>query len=135
MKQTKFKFWDQEILLAVGHSNETLKVCNLKLNIAEVNRGIVHELIHESGFRKYVVTFNADYQLSVDIIAHETWHLFFNLLDYVSDSNTNYTADELSKEAYTKLFTELFKLVNEKAFSLLFEQTKEDDKNGKESQN
>lgn len=135
MKQTKFKFWHQEILLVVGHSNETFKVCNLKLTIQEINRGIVHELIHESGFRKYVVVFNADHQLSVDMIAHETWHLFFDLLDYVSDNTTSYNADELSKEAYTILFTELFKLLNEKAFSLLFEQTKEDDKNGEESQN
>lgn len=135
MKQTKFTFWDQEILLVVGHSDEEFKVSNLKLEIKELNRGIVHELIHASGFRKYVVAFNADHQISVDMIAHETWHLFFNLLDYVSDSNISYTAEELSKEAYTKLFTELFKLVNEKAFNLLFEQTKEDDKNGKESQN
>lgn len=113
MRTSKFTFWGQEIVVAVGKPNEEFKVANVKLAIPELNEGMVYELADEagSGFRRFAIAFN-DGDIANSTVAHEVWHLFWNVVDLVSPKGTPFTAEELSKEAYAYLFGELFREVD-----------------------
>lgn len=113
MKTSRFSFWGQEIVLAVGKANEEFKVANIRLAIPELNGGIVYILEESSGsgFRRFAIAFNEDRGIKGSTIAHEVWHLYMNILQLVS-GDTEYTAEELHKEAYAWMFGELFREIN-----------------------
>ena len=112
MTTSKFTFWGQEIVLAVGKSAEEFKVANVKLTIPDLNEGIVYTLADESGsgFKRFVIVINEDH-IAYSTVAHEVWHLFWNIVDLVSPKGAPFTAEELSKEAYAFLFGELYRNV------------------------
>lgn len=113
MKISEFTFWGQEIVLAVGKPNEWFKVADIRLEIPEMNEGIVYTLVEPSGsgFRRFAIAFNEDKGIKGSTIAHEVWHLYMNILQLVS-GDTEYTAEELRKEAYAWMFGELFREIN-----------------------
>ena len=129
MRTGKIVFWEQEIDIAIGHSNEEFRVTGTPLVIPEMNDGIVYELrdLHGVGFRKYAVGFNIDSDIKGSTIAHEMWHLFTHILSYVSGEGESFAPEELNKEAYAYMFGKLFGLVNDKLHELL----KKEKKNGR----
>ncbi len=112
MKVNKITFWGQEIVLAKGKPKEEFKVANVKLEIPELNDGIVYTLSElGTGFKRFAIAFRND-DIAESTIAHEVWHLFWNIVELVSHGDTTFTAEELSKESYAYLFGELFKEIN-----------------------
>ena len=113
MKTSRFTFWGQEIVLAVGKPKEEFKAANVMLSISELNEGVVYTLEDSSGtgFRRFAIAFNEERGLKGSTIAHEVWHLFMNILQLVS-GDTEFTAEELRKEAYAWMFGELFREIN-----------------------
>ena len=111
MKINKIAFWGQEIVLATGKPKEEFKVANVKLEIPELNDGIVYTLSGlGTGFKRFAIAFK-DEDIAESTVAHEVWHLFWNIVELVSH-DTTFTAEELSKESYAYLFGELFRAIN-----------------------
>lgn len=77
MKTSRFTFWGQEIVLAVGKPKEEFKAANVMLSISELNEGVVYTLEDSSGtgFRRFAIAFNEERGLKGSTIAHEVWHL------------------------------------------------------------
>ena len=59
---------------------------------------------------EFGIIFNNDVPISVDVVAHECWHLFFYINGYWNlEQEEVYSSDELCGEAYAHMFEHLFR--------------------------
>lgn len=55
----------------------------------------------------YTLVFNSDYNITTEIILHEVYHLFFDVLNDIGRNDT-YSAEELGKDLYCYMFVDMF---------------------------
>lgn len=113
MYRRNIKFWGQDIVLAILKPDERISVGGAVLSIPEKHEGIVYTLQGKSdeSLQKFVIVFQAA-EIKGSVIAHEVWHLFFDVLLYVSGGDVELWAKELGKEIYAYSFGELFRMIN-----------------------
>lgn len=55
----------------------------------------------------YTIVFNSDYNITTEIILHEVYHLFFDVLNDIGRNDT-FSAKELGKDLYCYMFVDMF---------------------------
>ena len=90
--------------------NVTVDICNTK-NMIEA--GYISDDIKVIGLCRrndlldYTLAFNSDYDITTEIILHEVYHLFFEVLNDIGRNDT-YSAEELGKDLYCYMFVDIF---------------------------
>ena len=90
--------------------NVTVDICNTK-NMIEA--GYISDDIKVMGLCRrndlldYILVFNSDYNITKEIILHEVYHLFFEVLNDIGRNDT-YSAEEIGKDLYCYMFVDMF---------------------------
>lgn len=119
MKNRRIVFWNQSIVLAVGKAGEKVRLRNVEVEIPTICEAMVYTAENGDGIRVFAIVFRDDVPVRGSEIAHEVWHLYFDVLSYVHGGDVRLWTTELGKEAYAYPFGELFRLVNDGVQRLL----------------
>ena len=90
--------------------NVTVDICNPQ-NMIE--NGYISDDIKVIGLCRrndlldYTLVFNSDYNITKEIILHEVYHLFFEVLNDIGRNDT-YSAEEIGKDLYCYMFVDMF---------------------------
>lgn len=90
--------------------NVTVDICNTQ---SMIKSGYVGDDIKVIGLCRrndlldYTLAFNSDYDITTDIILHEVYHLFFEVLNDIGRNDT-YSAEEIGKDLYCYMFVDMF---------------------------
>ena len=63
--------------------------------------------MHKKDALDYIIVFNSDYDITTEIILHEVYHLFFNVVNDIGINDT-FSAKELGKDLYCYMFVDMF---------------------------
>ena len=88
--------------------NVTVDICNTQSMIESgyISNDIkVFGLCIRKNVLDYIIAFNSDYDITTEIILHEVYHLFFNV---INDIGINDTFSELGKDLYCYMFVDMF---------------------------
>lgn len=113
MRSRRIVFWNQRIVLAVGKAGERVRLRDVEVEIPTICDAMVYTAGNEDGSKFFAIVFRDDVPARGSVIAHEVWHLYFDVLSYVHGGDVRLWATELGKEAYAYQFGELFRLVND----------------------
>lgn len=90
--------------------NVTVDICNTQSMIESgyISDDIkVFGLCIRKGVLDYIIAFNSDYDITTEIILHEVYHLFFNVINDIGINDT-FSANELGKDLYCYMFVDMF---------------------------
>lgn len=91
--------------------NVTIYFCNtkdmIKANYIDSDMEVVGICRRENQL-DYLLIFNTDYEITIDIVLHEVYHLFFEVLNDIG-RNDEYSASEIGKDLYCYMFVDMFK--------------------------
>ena len=90
--------------------NVTVDICNTQnmIKAGYVGDDIkVIGLCRRNDLLDYTLAFNSDYNITTEIILHEVYHLFFEVLNDIGRNDT-YSAEELGKDLYCYMFVDMF---------------------------
>lgn len=114
MRNRRIGFWNQSIVLAVGSAGEKVRLLrNVEVEIPTICDAMVYTTENGEGIMGFAIVFRDDVPVRGSVIAHEVWHLYFDVLSYVHGGDVRLWTTELGKEAYAYQFGELFRLVND----------------------
>ena len=90
--------------------NVTGDRCNTKnmIEAGYISDGMkVNGLCRKNHLWDYTLAFNSDYDITTEIILHEVYHLFFEVLNDIGRNDT-YSAEEIGKDLYCYMFVDMF---------------------------
>ena len=90
--------------------NVTVDICNSQSMIENgyISDDIkVYGLCRRNDLLDYTIVFNSDYNITTEIILHEVYHLFFDVLNDIGRNDT-FSAKELGKDLYCYMFVDMF---------------------------
>lgn len=107
MKRTSFNFmsfYDIEVVSAAP--GERIKIGSGSDYIMPELWGESLRRTNEDGYTYFLLLFNSERPLSFEMIAHECWHMFFQIMEYQGESPLSMS--ELFKELYAMSFETLY---------------------------